>query len=180
MYSMTKILDHADLSVLSSVSQRVVTRLNSCKSHNMCAWAVLILLTETRGLRRYLKKFLNLPKASSEPCPVMPSQKRQQAYMYTVRAITISRGYPNWLFPTKMNAPCNPSLDIVCSPSQEALQLHGQADQLQALALSVLFCETLYVSGQAPCIRRYGRQLVCLLIPVCLEAHRCYTGLSLA
>ena len=79
----------------------------------MCTQAVLILLTETKGLRRYLKKFLNLPKASSEPCPVMPSQKRQQAYMYTVGAITISSGYPNWLLPTKMKAPCNPSLAVV-------------------------------------------------------------------
>ena len=79
----------------------------------MCAQAVLIPLTETKGLRRYLKKFLNLPKASSEPCPVIPSQKRQQAYMYTVKTITINSGYPNWLLPTKMNAPCNSSLDVV-------------------------------------------------------------------
>lgn len=89
------VTDHIDLSVFSCLKPVVLAKTHQMYESDMCAQAVLILLTETKGLRRYLKKFLNLPKASSEPWPVMPSQKRQQAYMYTVRAITISRGYPN-------------------------------------------------------------------------------------
>lgn len=63
-------------------------------------------LTETKGLKRYLKKFFHGPKASSEPCPVIPSQKRQHTYMYTLTAMTTNRGYPKSLLPNKMKAPC--------------------------------------------------------------------------
>ena len=39
---------------------------------------------------------------------MIPSQKRQQAYVNTPTAITTNSGYPKLLLPTRMKAPCTP------------------------------------------------------------------------